>query len=233
MTRRQEVSQRHRGTGRLAVSASEVCPVWSIVPGDPHFPVRLVSVPALAGEKAIYGIGDRDLLKGKCVGLICSVKCPGSIVIRTFDAIRELRDAGVVVACGFHSPMERECLDFLLRGKQPIIVCAGKGLGRPRLPTAWREAIDAGRLLLVTPFDDSIRRTSKLYAQIRNQFVAALAAAVLIPHASPGGQAEVVARSVMETGKPLFTFADDENQNLCRLGARSFDLATFTSYGGG
>jgi len=33
--------------------------------------------------------------------------------MKTFDAIRELRDTGVVVAGGFHSPMERECLDFL------------------------------------------------------------------------------------------------------------------------
>ena len=233
MTPKPGTAQRRGETKHGAATAKRDCQVWSVAPGDPHYPAGLTDGPPLAGERTLYGIGDRDQLKRKCVGLICSVQCPGSVVIKTFDTIRELRDAGVVVACGFHSPMERECLDFLLRGKQPVIICAGKGLGRPRFATAWREAIDAGRLLLVTPFNDSIRRTSKVYAQIRNQFVAALAAAVLIPHASPGGQAEVVARSVMETGKPLFTFADDENQNLCRLGARPFDLATFTSYGGG
>ncbi len=206
--------------------------VWSVTPSDPHFPAGLANTPPFAGEATLYGLGDQRLLKRTCVGLICSVQCPGSVVIKTFDAIRELRDAGVIVAGGFHSPMEQECLEFLLRGEQPVLVCPAKGLSRPRLPAAWREAIDAGQLLLVTPFDDSVRRTTKVQAQTRNQFVAALATAVLIPHASPGGKAEEIAREVVAAGKPLFTFADDENQNLHPLGARPFDLGAFMSYTG-
>lgn len=62
------------------------------------------------------------------------LRCPGSIVIKTFDTIRELRDAGTVIVVGFQSPMERECFDFLLRGDQPVIVCPAKGLTRSRLP---------------------------------------------------------------------------------------------------
>jgi hypothetical protein len=54
------------------------------------------------------------------------VRCSGSIVNKTFDAIRELRDAGIVVVVGFHSPMKKECLNFLLRGEQPVIVCPPK-----------------------------------------------------------------------------------------------------------
>jgi hypothetical protein len=48
-------------------------------------------------------------------------------VIATYDAIRELRDAGVIVAGGFHSPMEGECLDFLLCGAQPVVLCPACG----------------------------------------------------------------------------------------------------------
>jgi predicted Rossmann fold nucleotide-binding protein DprA/Smf involved in DNA uptake len=156
------------------------------------------------------------------LGLICSVQCPGSVVIKTFDAIRELRDAGIVVAGGFHSPMEKECLDFLLRGKQPVIICPAKGLGRPRIPAPWHDAIDAGRLLIVSPFDPARKRTTKEQAQTRNEFVAKLAAAVLVPHASPGGKAEAVARQVLKCGKPLFTFDDDANGGLLKLGIRAY-----------
>jgi predicted Rossmann fold nucleotide-binding protein DprA/Smf involved in DNA uptake len=145
-------------------------------------------------------------------------------VIKAFDAIRELRDAGVVVTGGFHSPMERECLDFLLRGDQPIIVCFAKGLRQPRLPAAWRKAIDGGRLLLVSPFADTVRRTTKAHAQTRNEFVFAIATAVLIPHASPGGKAEAIAREVVKAGKPLFTFDDPENQSLLNLGAIPYNI---------
>jgi hypothetical protein len=85
-------------------------------------------------------------------------------------------------------------------------------------------AIDAGRLLLLSPFRDDIRRITKAHAQTRNEFVAARATAVLIPHASPGGKAEVIARNVLERTKPLFTFDDEENKDLLQLGARAFDM---------
>lgn len=171
----------------------------------------------------VHGIGDQAILRRKCLGLICSVQCPGSLVIKTFDAIRELRDAGVFVVGGFHSPMEKECLEFLLRGEQPVIVVQGKGLGRLRLPQPWRTAIDVRRLMILSPFDGTVGRTTKATAQKRNEFIAALAAAVLIPHASPGGKAEAIARTVLQRGKPLFTFDDDENKGLLLLGARPFD----------
>jgi hypothetical protein len=177
------------------------------------------------GDVNVHGIGDRAILRRKCLGLICSVQCPGSVVIKTFDAIRELRDAGIPVAGGFHSPMEKECLEFLLRGQQPVIVMLAKRLGRPRLPEPWRMAIDAGRLLILAPFGDDVRRTTKAHAQTRNEFIVAHAAAVLIPHASPGGKAEAIARTVLERGQPLFTFDDAENNGLLQRGATRFGIA--------
>ncbi len=177
------------------------------------------------GHVNVHGIGDQAILRQKCLGLICSVQCPGSVVIKTFDAIRELRDAGIPVAGGFHSPMEKECLEFLLRGQQPVIIVLAKGLGRPRLPEAWRTAIDAGRLLVLAPFGDDVRRTTKAHAQARNEFIVAHAAGVLIPHASPGGKAEAIARTILERGKPLFTFVDEENNGLLQSGANRFGIA--------
>jgi len=184
-------------------------------------------------SKSIAIIGDRTILDRPMVGLICSVQCPGSIILKSFDAVRELRDAGIVVAGGFHSDMERECLIFLLRGKQPVVACPAKGLGNYRLPAAWKTAIDERRLLLVSPFADSVRRTTKAQAQARNEFVATLAAAVIIPHASPGGKAEAIAREVLKADKPLFTFDDAENETLLTAGAKHYDIdgirATLTS----
>jgi hypothetical protein len=46
---------------------------------------------------------------------------------------QHVRDAGIVMAGGFHSPMEQDCLDFLLRGNQPVVVCPAKGLAHVRL----------------------------------------------------------------------------------------------------
>ena len=172
----------------------------------------------------MHGLGDQSILSRSFLGLVCSVQCPGSVVIRTFDAIRELRDAGVVVAGGFHSPMEMECLEFLLRGEQPVVVVLAKGLQQSRLPGSWRKAVVARRLLVLSPFPDSVRRTTKVAAQARNEFVARYATAVLIPHASPAGKAEAIARNVRERRRPLFTFDDNANENLHQLGAQGYNL---------
>lgn len=112
----------------------------------------------------LHGLGDRTILRHRCVGLICSVQCPGSVVIKTFDAIRELRDLGITVVGGFHSPMEKECLEFLLRGEQPVIIVPAIGLTRSRLTEPWRKAIDDGRLLLLSPFTVEVRRTTRVNA---------------------------------------------------------------------
>jgi predicted Rossmann fold nucleotide-binding protein DprA/Smf involved in DNA uptake len=196
---------------------------WTITKSDPAFPPQLAAHPQAVDWRTLYGLGHQDLLRRKCLGLICSVQCPGSVVIKTFDAIRELRDAGIVVAGGFHSPMEKECLEFLLRGEQPVIVVLAKSLGRPNLAGDWRAAIDAGRLLILSPFADHIRRTTLANAHTRNEFIADLAVGVLIPHASPGGKAEMLARAILQRGKTLYTFDDEENLGLLRLGGQPFD----------
>ena len=198
--------------------------VWQAQWADIQIPAPRLQRLNEQHPATIHGLGRREVLCEHILGLICSVRCPGSIVIQTFDAIRELRDAGLVVAGGFHSPMEKECLDFLLRGEQPVIVCPAKGLALPRLPTTWRAAIDAGRVLLLSPFGDTVTRTTQAQAETRNEFIAALAHAVLIPHASPGGKAEVIARHVLERGQPLFTFDDEANAGLLKLGARPYNI---------
>ena len=121
--------------------------------------------------------------------------------------------------------MEKECLEFLLRGKQPVIVCPAKGLNRLRVSAPWRTALDAGRLLIVSPFEPEAKRTNQAHAQARNEFVARLASAVLIPYASPGGKAEAVARLMLERGHTVFTFDDEANSDLFQPGAKRFSTA--------
>jgi predicted Rossmann fold nucleotide-binding protein DprA/Smf involved in DNA uptake len=203
---------------------------WTMSIGDDDYPTRLVAHPQHLDWSTLHGIGDRDLLKRKCLGLICSVQCPGSVVIKTFDAIRELRDRGVVVAGGFHSPMEQDCLEFLLRGEQPVIYCPAKHPSVNRLPAAWRTALDAGRLLQVSPFGEEVRRTTTALAQTRNEFVAAVSTVALIPHASPGGKAESTALRILERGQPLYTFDDDETSPLATSGAAAYDINLILSH---
>ena len=191
---------------------------------DDEYPKLLRQRLGKRAPEHLFAIGNTDILRRRPIALICSIQCPGSLIILTFDAIRELRDAGIVVVGGFHSPMEQECLEFLLRGDQPVIVSPAKGLSRPRLPAPQREAIKAGRELLLSMFGENVKRTTKAQAQQRNEFIAALACAILIPHASPGGNAETIAQRAIDRGQPLFTIDDEENKHLIQLGARPYNL---------
>jgi predicted Rossmann fold nucleotide-binding protein DprA/Smf involved in DNA uptake len=102
----------------------------------------------------------------------------------------------VTVVSGFHSPVEKECLRILLRGKQPIIVCLARAFGKIRLPSDWRPALESGRLLLLSPFERRPRRPDAESAQRRNELVAALADEVLIIYAQPGGGTERISELV-------------------------------------
>ncbi len=193
------------------------------------YPAALRARLGQTAPTCLFTLGERSALHYRLLGLICSIRCPGSIVIKTFDAMRELRDAGVVVIGGFHSPMERECLDILLRGSQPVILCAAKRLRGLRIGSAGRRALKDGRLLVITPFGDRVKRTTAAQAVQRNELVAAMADAVLVPYAAPGGKAETTARNFLARGQPLFTFPDENNAHLLHAGAKVYELGRVKS----
>jgi len=56
-------------------------------------------------------------------------------------------------------------------------------------------------------------------AERRNAFVLQHAGAVLVLHASPGGQTEALARAALAAGKPVATLDHAANAHLVALGA--------------
>lgn len=190
--------------------------------GEPAYPSIL---PSLLGKDAplrVATLGNLDLLKEKPLALFCSVKCPGNLILQTYDLAQQLRQAGVTVIAGFHSPMEQECLTILLRGSQPIIVCPARSLQGMRIPADYRQPLDTGRLLLLSPFDGKDRRVTEETALFRNRFVAALADAIFVAHAEPESKTEQFCREARGWKKPLYTLDGDANTNLLAMGAKPF-----------
>lgn len=189
---------------------------------DDKYPQTLNRFLENRAPKDIFALGNLDLLRQETVALFCSVKCPGNLILKTYDLARQLRNAGTTVISGFHSPMEKECLSLLLRGEQPIIWCLAKRLTPTRLPKEYANALSKDRLLMLSPFGEKINRADEDTARIRNEFVAALASRVFVAHAAPGGKTEIFCRKVLGWGKPLLTFDDSGNTALINLGALPF-----------
>src|ERR1700747_2240683 len=82
----------------------------------------------LGNRPPIAALGTLDLIQARPLALFCSIKCPGDVILGTYDLIRALRDAGIPMIGGIHSPMEKECLTLRLRGTQPIIICPARAI---------------------------------------------------------------------------------------------------------
>lgn len=197
--------------------------ICRIFPGNSDYPTALHDRLGSNAPARLYAMGDISILQQRLLGLVCSIHCPGSVVIKTLDAARALRDAGIAAIGGFHSPMESECLDILLRGHQPMIFCPARSVMGLRLTPEARQALKDDRLLIISPFSETVRRTTAAQAVRRNNLVATLADAVWAPYAVSGGKTWNIVHSALKRSQPVFTFDVDDNAALLDSGARSFE----------
>ena len=170
--------------------------VLTLTPSHNYWPRELEGRQGRDSPSQLWAIGKPDILAKHKIGLFCSVRCPGDAILGAYDTARKLRDEGVTVVSGFHSPVEKECLRILLRGRQPIIICLARALGKIRLRAEWRSALESGRLLLLSPFEKRPRRPDRKSARRRNELVAALSDEVLIIYAQPGGAIERISELI-------------------------------------
>lgn len=164
--------------------------------------------------------GNPAALNQQLIGLLCSRKVPEELFERVRDWAMSARDLRFAVVGGFLSEPEREVLDILLEGTQPVVVCLARGLGSTRIPACWRTPIERGRLLLVSPFPDDLRHITGATADYRNRMVVALSHRLVVPHAAPGGKVLALARRAVADGVPVHAFDHPANRPLLRVGAR-------------
>jgi predicted Rossmann fold nucleotide-binding protein DprA/Smf involved in DNA uptake len=141
-------------------------------------------------------VGNPLLLERPKLALFCSVRCPPAKAAAIGPSLKRLRDPGLAVISGFHSPVEKQCLKILLDLQQSVIICLARRLEKIRLPLDWRAPLEQGRLLLLSRFTMQPRRPDRRDAHRRNELVAALADEALIVHAEPGGSIDQVVRLI-------------------------------------
>ncbi len=207
-----------------SITAGQVLPsITFIRQDDPRYPRSLFEHLGHSAPTELSALGNLDILQHKTLALFCSVKCPGNLILMTYDLAQQLREAEVTVIGGFHSPMERECLTILLCGNQPLIVCPAHSLKNIRLPSAYKKPLDQGRLLLLSSFSEKERRHTVELASRRNRLVGALASATFVSYAEPASKTEALCHQVLQWGKPLYTHRSDLNTNLLSMGAVPLD----------
>jgi hypothetical protein len=139
--------------------------------------------------------GNRELLNKPLHALLCSKACAGGKIIEAIDLAQRWRAENRAVISAFHTLVEKECLRIFLRGPQSIVICPARRVDPFLLPSDWKEKFNCGDILIVSPFDSSIRRPTKETAEIRNRLVVDVATDVTIIHASPEGHLEQLTKA--------------------------------------
>lgn len=130
-------------------------------------------------------LGNTSLLDRRKIGYFASGTIASLSVLPTLDWAAEVAQReDVAIVSGFHSKMEREVLDFLLRGKCGIICVLARSIYK-KIPDKYHEAYNAGRVLFIAPFKTSATMTSRHLCQQRNEYVASISDELVFSSLTP------------------------------------------------
>jgi len=158
------------------------------------------------------------------------------MLLPTYELMITLRNGEESVIGGFHSSLERECLEILLRGLVPVTICPARQLDLardwlyPEHSVTWK-AVKAGmvdgRVTIVEPPGMIGRRITRSNAAKRNEWLLGQTDRLLLLYASPGGETDRVVRLDLDRGIPVSVLDHPANARWLDLGA-----TVWTSPGG-
>ena len=122
----------------------------------------------------LRGIGNPALWNGQKLGVLCSRNAP---------RLGRLPEAEIYFG-GWHSPKEKEILDWLLAKGRRIIACPAWGIEDAAFAPGIRAALEENRMLILEMRDVSGNLAA---AEARNRFVLEHADELFTPYVAPGG----------------------------------------------
>lgn len=129
----------------------------------------------------LRGIGNPALWNGDKLGVLCSRNAP---------KIARLPAAEVYLG-GWHSPKEKEILDWLLQNGRRVIACPAWGIENSAFAPGVRDALEENRMLILEMRDLSGNLAA---AEARNRFVIKNADAMYTPYVAKDGMLERLLR---------------------------------------
>ena len=143
------------------------------------------------------GAGKTTTLEAKAKYLVDKQHVdPKRIIVVSFTkkATKELQERFdkikvPAVISTFHSPLERDVMDFLLQKKQPLIYVLPAHMYK-RVPLRFKEALNDGRLLFISITSESVRRTSSNISFRANKYILSIASEAVFASIAPASSTE-------------------------------------------
>ena len=145
-------------------------------------------------------LGNIDLLKQPLMAFFCSRRYAPKAVLASYDWATAQRDK--VVISTFHSPLEKDVLEFLLKNKQPVIYVLPARIYK-RVPVRFKEALDEGRILFVSLQSENVRMYSQPNADKAICYIIDHAEEIVFGCVAPNSNNERLLQSLHETKKRI------------------------------
>ena len=134
----------------------------------------------------MHTCGNVSLLKLPKTAFLCSRNISSSAVLKCYDWAIEQREKGQCVVGGFQSKIEKDVLHYLIQGSQPLIIVLARGL-KKRIEPELKKELEKNRLLLLTPFDETVKRITSATAEKRNRMMMEIADEIVFGYISKDG----------------------------------------------
>ena len=112
-----------------------------------------------------------------------------SYAVNTISKIAEWLETineDTCIVSGFQSKNESKLLDLLLKNNKKIIMVLSREI-YDKCPTKFEKAVNSGQMLIISPFDNMLKVTTRDNAKIRNQFVLDTSDEIVVGDLSVGG----------------------------------------------
>lgn len=132
-------------------------------------------------------LGNQQILQLPKTAFLCSQKVAASSIMKCYEWAKAQREAGNCIICGNQSQIEKDVVEILLCGQQPLVLMLGRGMKKQ-----WSDEILAAlaekRLLIISPFSEQVKRVSRTTARRRNQAIIKLSDRIVVGYFTPNGQ---------------------------------------------
>jgi len=132
-------------------------------------------------------LGNIELMKHPTIAFLCSQSVPSSVVLKSYNWAKQMREQGRCVICGNHSQIEKDVFEILLRGSQPLVLALARGIYK-KWDRAILRALEDNRLLVISPFDGTVTRVTRQTSKSRNELIISFATQIVAGYVSPNGQ---------------------------------------------
>ncbi len=199
--------------------------LWVMSRGDEAYPARLKSLKHLA-PPILNGAGNASLLSDGGMAVVGSRDADDEALDFTERVARACAEQSMQIVSGGARGVDSAAMLAAVEAGGNVVGVLADSLGRAAVSGKYRDALEEGRLALVSPYDPA-SGFNVGHAMQRNDHIYALADRSLVVNASVGkGGTWAGATSALKKGREVFVRirgnAPEGNHELVMLGATPF-----------